>query len=83
MKRMYRSANIIVPVTDSFKKFLIHHENIAAAKIIVAKNGIERIFTTIIFRKIKQNCNLRCNNRSAIKMHHMVNLFAEATKSAI
>ena len=40
MKRMYRSANIIVPVTDSFKKFLIHHENIAAAKIIVAKNGI-------------------------------------------
>lgn len=40
IRRMYRSADVIVSVTDSFKSELIEKEKINPDKIIVCKNGI-------------------------------------------
>lgn len=40
IKRMYQSAELIVAVTDSFKKILVEKEKIEAQKILVCKNGI-------------------------------------------
>ncbi|MCF6806996.1 glycosyltransferase family 4 protein [Thiotrichales bacterium 19S9-12] len=41
IKKMYKKADVIVSVTDSFKQILIKEEKINPEKIIVCKNGID------------------------------------------
>ncbi|MCF6768123.1 glycosyltransferase family 4 protein [Thiotrichales bacterium 19S11-10] len=55
IKKMYKKADVIVSVTDSFKQILIEEEKINSRKIIVCKNGID-------FYQIKPSlsaCDLR------------------------
>lgn len=41
IKKMYRSADLIVSVTDSFKRILVEKEHVDADKILVIKNGVD------------------------------------------
>ncbi|WP_047417862.1 glycosyltransferase family 4 protein [Cellulophaga sp. Hel_I_12] len=52
--RMYKSANKIIVVTDSFKEVLIKKNNIDSSKISIIKNGVN----TSLFQPIQKDVHL-------------------------
>lgn len=87
IKRMYKFADIIVSVTDSFKKFLVENENISATKIIVCKNGVNlnEISPTVTREFLRSQYKLEgkyvVGYVGTIGMAHSISTIIEAAKT--
>ena len=86
IKQMCKSADVIVSVTDSFKKILVEEESIHIDKIIVCKNGIKasEIQVTEASRELREKYQLQekflVGYIGTIGMAHSVHSILQAAK---
>lgn len=85
---MYRSADVIISVTDSFKQILIEKENISSNKIVVHKNGVrfDSIKPTVSCDSLKKHYQLDQRKFlvgyvGTIGMAHSVETIIEAARA--